>query len=138
MLGNVIEKVTSRLVIVLLLAAVTASTSTLSYKFNGYTRSMEVATKAITTLSVKVEAMSEIIGEARQARFIRRLIFLSKQIYKMDKAPMDIRPMDIESSSDFCGSDLFDEYKDSLKGSEKIKVTRACSRVDSWAIEQDA
>ncbi len=138
MLKNIIEKVTSRLVIVLLLAAVTASTSALSYIFNGYTDSMEVATKAITTLSVKVDVMSEAIQGARESRFNIGILFLLKQSYKLDKTPKDVKPMDITAASDFCGSALFYDFKHELKGSEKIKVMRSCDRMDFIVSEKSA
>ncbi len=131
MLKNIIETITARLVIVLLLAAATASTALLSHTFSGYA-------DVLANLADKVEDIGEAIQEEKKARFDDNITLLAKQVYKINIDPDDVRPMDVSKASDFCVSRLFDEYKNGLTGSEKVKVMRACARVDLWVIEQDA
>ncbi len=131
MLKNVIEAITTKLVIALLLFASSITFVYLSHSVNRYSDSN-------AAFSSKLDSILIVIEEVRQSRFKNQLRFLSSQVYKMNKSPENIRPMDITHASDFCVSTLFNDHKELLKGSERVKVMRDCNQVDYWVAEQDA
>lgn len=66
--------------------------------------------------------------------FKDKLRTLAKQTYKMSKDPDDIKPIDVESASDFCASPLFKTMAKTLLGSDMLMVDRQCVDVNNWVV----
>jgi hypothetical protein len=84
--------------------------------------------KVVSDLS-KITKMLE---ESRMSLFKDKMRLLSKQAYKINNDPDDIKPIDIEAASDFCESVLFKDLVGTVGGSDKLLAKKACSSANSY------
>lgn len=130
-------RVSAVLAIWLVGAAISAASAVLVVgvqAVEGNTEALARYEKTSASLVDSVDQVMVLVAELRESAFGDKLLALTKQQYKLDHDPDDIKPQDMSAAVDFCSSDLFADHEGELLGSSRAAASMSCSRVRGWLV----
>ena len=141
-MDKITQFLTSKIIGYLLMAALTVTFALGTAAFNDntaqmgdYAKTMKSYTESNDSLAKDIGEVKLLVGEVRKSSFDDKLRNLTKQIYKIQNDPEDIKEVDVAAASDFCDSSLFDDYIMTLSGSERVVILSSCQEANVWVKE---